>query len=276
VHLNFRRPHYITLGVMVLLTVVILKLPGRTASQIKLAVSGLFLPLFGLAGSANQVSEKADTTVLPRKELVQERDRLRRENAELRVRITQAEEIARENNRLRQQLGAARQFPWRVAMARVVSRDPANWWRTVKIDLGLRQGVSNNCPVVSAEGSLVGRVSEVGFTQSQVALVGDPDCRVSVMIEETRDSGVIAPSSSNPFDNVIVDLSYLSRNSPLRTGQRVVTSGLGGVFPKGILVGHIVDYRSVGYGLYNEARVKVAARMNALEEVWVVWKGGGQ
>jgi rod shape-determining protein MreC len=51
-----------------------------------------------------------------------------------------------------------------------------------------------------------------------------------------------------------------------------MTSGLGGIFPKGILVGHVVDFRTVGYGLYNEARVKVAARMNALEEVWVIQK----
>ena len=66
-----------------------------------------------------------------------------------------------------------------------------------------------------------------------------------------------------------MDLSYLSRSSPLRAGQRVVTSGQGGVFPKGILVGHIVDFRTIGYGLYNEARVRVAVKMNALEEVFV-------
>jgi rod shape-determining protein MreC len=270
VHLNFKRPHYIALGAVVLLTVVFLKLPSRTASQLKLAISGLFLPLFGLAGSANSLTEKAGNAVVPRAELVKELERLRRENNELRLRLTQTEETARENARLRQSLGAPRQFPWRVKMARVVARDPANWWRTIKIDVGLRQGVTTNNPVLSPEGFLVGRVSEVSYTQARVVLIGDPDCRVSVMIEETRDAGVIAPASSSPLDNIIVDLSYLSRNSTLRAGQRVVTSGLGGVFPKGIMVGQIVDFRNIGFGLYNEARVKLAARMNALEEVWVV------
>jgi len=90
-----------------------------------------------------------------------------------------------------------------------------------------------------------------------------------VMIEETRENGVIAPSSASPLDNTLVELGFLSRNSKLAPGQRVITSGIGGLFPKGIFVGQIVDWKSVGYGLYNEARVKVQVNMNTLEEVWV-------
>jgi len=115
----------------------------------------------------------------------------------------------------------------------------------------------------------VGRVSEVGVTHSRVVLVGDPDCRVSVLIEETREHGVIAPTTSTPLDPTVVELGYLSRHSKLAPGQRVITSGIGGVFPKGIAVGNIVDFRSIGYGLYNEARIKLQVNMNTLEEVWV-------
>ena len=89
------------------------------------------------------------------------------------------------------------------------------------------------------------------------------------MIEETRDHGVIAPASSSALDNILVDLSFLSRNSLVIPGQRVITSDYGGIFPKGILVGKIADSRSVGFGLYMEARVAVAAKLNALEEVFV-------
>ena len=269
-YFNIKRPHLIALGVVVVVTVVLLKLPSRTASQLKLAISGLFLPLFGLSGTAQDGTEKAGNSVVPRAELIKELDRLRRENSALRARQLQADELARENARLRQYVGWGKQFPWQVKLARVIARDPANWWLTIKIDAGLRQGITTNSPVISPEGFLVGRVSDVGFEQSQAVLLGDPDCRVSVMVEETRDTGVITPASSSPLDNIIVDLSYLSRNSPLRPGLRVVTSGLGGVFPKGIVVGTIVDFRSVDFGLYNEARVKVAARLNALEEVCVI------
>lgn len=264
-----QKRHYVALGVIVLIALVLLKLPGRTAAQIKMAVSGLFIPLFGVAGSAGQMAEQAGQAILPRKELLRQNRELRREIEEARLRLMQADEIARENARLRQQLGLPRQYPWlSLKPARVIARDPANWWRTLRIDRGLRDGVVPNCAVFTAEG-LVGRVSEASYTQAQVVLLGDPDCRVSAIIEETREAGVVAPSSSSPLDNIIVDLSHLSRNAVLRAGQRVVTSGYGGVFPKGILIGHIVDYRSVGYGLYNEARVRVAVRMNALEEVWV-------
>jgi rod shape-determining protein MreC len=67
----------------------------------------------------------------------------------------------------------------------------------------------------------------------------------------------------------MVDLGYLSRNSVIKPGQRVVTSGLGGIFPAGLLIGQIIDAHSVGYGLYNEARVRLAVNLNALEEVFV-------
>jgi rod shape-determining protein MreC len=249
---------------------VLLKLPNRTAAQVKLAVSSLFLPLHGLSASGRQLSEKAGNALIPRTELVRQLEQLQRENQELKIRDMQAAQSERENARLRQHFS----FPanrWRLQLARVVARDPANWWRTIRINRGSRDGITNNSPVLTAEG-LVGRISEAGYAQSQVALLGDPDCRVAVVIEDTRDNGIIAPSSSSPLDNTLVDLAYLSRSSQLKAGQRVLTSGLGGVFPPGIPVGQIVDFRSMDFGLYNEARLKLQVKMNALEEVWVILK----
>jgi rod shape-determining protein MreC len=267
-----KKRHYIALGIVVAITLVLLKLPSRTASHLKLAISGSFLHLFGVGASAKQLAEKSGNAVVPRRELVRQADELRKQLEENRIRLMHADEVARENARLRRQLGMPQQSPWgKHIAARVVARDPANWWRTIKIDVGLREGVTTNCAVFTAEG-LVGKISEANYTQAQVVLLGDPDCRVSGLVlidEQTVDAGVIAPSSSSPFDNIIVEMSYLSRNSVLRAGQRVITSGNGNVFPKGILIGHIVDHRPVGYGLYNEARVKVAVRLNALEEVLV-------
>lgn len=262
------RRYYIALGIVAVLTLVLLKLPSRVASNVKLAVGSLHLFLFGTSASARQLKEKAADSVVSRSELTQQLDKLEKENKELRIRLNQADELARENARLRQYIGFAKQNPAKLKLARVVGRDPANWWRNIRVDVGARDGVAANLPVQTAEG-LVGRISEVGYTQSLVVLLGDPDCRVAVMIEETRENGVIAPSSASPLDNTLVELGFLSRNSKLAPGQRVITSGIGGLFPKGILVGQIVDWKSVGYGLYNEARVKVQVNMNTLEEVWV-------
>jgi len=148
-------------------------------------------------------------------------------------------------------------------------RDPANWWRTVQIDLGSRDGLRENLPVLTAEG-LVGRVSSVGLTRSQVVLMGDPNCHVSALVENpAHDMGIV--SASGPLDTSLVDLTYLSGSASLKPGQNVITSGLGGVFPKGIPVGQVVDSRPVEFGLYTEARVKLSANLGALEQVWVLF-----
>jgi rod shape-determining protein MreC len=80
----------------------------------------------------------------------------------------------------------------------------------------------------------------------------------------------VISGGSSVVDPSLVELSYLSRNSGLKPGQKIVTSGLGGVFPPGITIGHLVDLRAVEYGLYTEARVKLTVNLNELEEVWVM------
>jgi rod shape-determining protein MreC len=263
-----KRAHYIALGLVVVLTLVVFKLPSRTASQLKLAIGGLFLPLFGFSGSAQQLTQKAGNAITPRNDLIRQLEQTEHENQLLKIRLQELDEIERENNRLRQYLTFTKTFPGKLKLGRVVGRDPSNWWKNLKVDLGSRDGIVTNCPVLTSEG-LVGRVAEVGYTQSQVVLLGDPDCRVAVMISDNGEQGVIAPSTSNPLDYSIVEMGFISRNAKLSPGQKVITSGVGGVFPKGIPVGVIVDSRSIGYGLYNEARVKLNVRLNSLEEVFV-------
>ena len=93
--------------------------------------------------------------------------------------------------------------------------------------------------------------------------------RVSALVQnEGRDTGVIG--ASGPLDGKLVEMSYLSRHADLKPGQRVLTSGLGGIFPRGIPIGTIVDSQLVEYGLYVMARVRLSANLSALEEVWVL------
>jgi len=272
--------YYIALGIVVVVTLFLLKLPHSAAHQVKRGVAGFFLPLFGLKASAARVSDKAATAVTSKAELARQVEQFARENQELKIQLSQTEELARENARLRQYFGFAKQLPWKTKMGRVIGRDPVNWWKTFRIDLGSRDGMVPNLAVVVPQSSstnifpvtcLVGRLGEVGLTQSQVILLGNPDCRVSVFVEQNkiREAGVIAPASPVPVDSSIVELSFLSRNSKLSPGMLVVTSGEGGIFPKGIVVGQVVDWKTIGYGLYNEARVKIEVRPSSLEEVWV-------
>ena len=99
-----RRPHYIALGLVLLSALILLNLPGKTTARLKLGISSLFVPLFGLASSTQQALGKAADAVLPRSELVRQNEALRRENQELRLELTRAEPLARENERLRDML----------------------------------------------------------------------------------------------------------------------------------------------------------------------------
>jgi rod shape-determining protein MreC len=262
-----RRPHYIALGLIVLLTLVMLNLPGQTTAHLKLGIGSLFLPLFGLANSTHQLAGATEDALVPRRELLRQNESLRRENQQLRLQAMQADETAREDARLRQLVGWQRQTTWKLKLAKVVLRDPANWWRTVQIDLGSRDGLRVNLPVLTTEG-LVGRISSVSLTRSQVTLLGDPNCKVSARVEnETHDTGIIV--ASRPLETALVELGYLSRDANLKPGQNVVTSGQGGIFPPDIPIGKIVDVEPADYGSSIEARVKLAANLNALEEVWV-------
>jgi rod shape-determining protein MreC len=204
------------------------------------------------------------------RELLNQIDSLRRENQQLKEQQIQTVAIARENDQLRSLLNWEKNVPWRFKPANVVMRDPANWWRTVQIDLGSRDGIQTNMPVLTPDG-LVGRVSAVNFLNSQVVLIGDQNCRVSAVVDNSaQDMGVLV--ASDPLDNSLVQIGYLSTKANLKAGQNVVTSGLGGVFPRGIPIGRVVDAQSAENGLATEARVKLNANLGALEQVLVLIK----
>jgi rod shape-determining protein MreC len=265
----FKQKNYLALGAVVFVVVLLLSLPTRATDRLKLAVGSWFLPLFGLASAGQQLPADLADSVLPRRELLAQIDRLRRENQQLRSQSVQAAAIVRENDQLRAQFNWSRQSPWKLKLAQVVMRDPANWWRTVQIDKGSNDGLRVDLPVITAAG-LVGRISSVSQTHAQVVLIGDDNCRVSATVENAaRDMGVVR--AAGPLDTSLVQLTYLASNANLKPGQNVVTSGLGGIFPAGIPVGQVVDARSVEYGLYTEARVKLNANLGSLEQVWVLF-----
>lgn len=264
-----RRPHYIASALVAVLILALLNLPAQTTAKIKLGIGSLFLPLFGVSGSARELASGSVDALLPRRELLRQRDAALRENQELRLLLQRFEPLERENARLRELVGWQRLQRGTTRLARVIGREPSNWWRTVQIDLGSRHGIRENLPVLTPQG-LVGRIASVSPTFSQVVLLGDPNCKVAARVEnQARDAGIIGPAG--PLERDLVELSYLARSANLKPGETVRTSGDGGVFPPDILVGTIVDSHAVEYGLYAVARVKLAANLSALDELFVLF-----
>ena len=156
----FKKAHFIGVIVVVLVVAVLLKLPVQTMGKFKLAISGLFLPLFGLASSSHDIAQKTGNMLVTKRELQDENNRIKQENQQLRLLLTRDVELERENDRLRQSIGWKKQVTAPMKLGRVIAHDPANWWRSVQIDLGARDGIRVGLPARTVDG-LVGRVQSV-------------------------------------------------------------------------------------------------------------------
>src|ERR1017187_8007835 len=137
----FKQKNYLALGAVVFVAIVLLSLPTRATSRLKLAVGSWFLPLFGLANAGQQLPADLADSVLPRRELLHQIDSLRRENQQLKEQQIQTVAIARENDQLRNLFGWQKQAPWKLKPANLVRRGRASCWKAVQIDLGGRDGI---------------------------------------------------------------------------------------------------------------------------------------
>lgn len=266
----FRRPQYIALSIVVLLVLVALSLPAQTTTHLKLALGGFFLPLIGLASSTRTLMDQTESALVPRRVLLTRIEELSRENDQLRLQLMESNLVWRENQDLRQALAWQSRTRWKLKYAQVTLREPANWWRTLRIDVGQRDGIVTNMPVLTVDG-LIGKIDQVGPSSSRVVLIGDPNCRVSAVVEKSLDSGIIQADSSSILDPSIVELTFLDGQSAAKPGLVVMTSGQGGVFPAGIPIGKIIDMGSVGFGMYTEARVKLSANLRHMSQVFVMF-----
>jgi len=267
------KQHYITLVLVVLLVVALISLPSRTADGLKLAISGLFLPLSGLAASTREATAKAGVALTSREELLRENAQLRTNNQALTFQLQRAANALHENDLFRQMLKIPRPKQGTLQLAQVTGRDPETWWRSVWIDLGSdTPGMRTNLPVLTAEG-LAGKVVSVAKTRSRVVLLGDPSLRVAVLVGTNRLNGTLTAGAAGARENNMLDVENLFGESADRTvhpGDAVETWGVGGVFPAGIPVGKVVDVPQKDYGATTEARVRLSANLDALENVWVI------
>jgi rod shape-determining protein MreC len=192
-------------------------------------------------------------------------ERVRQLETELQARSVRAEE----GERLRELLGLRRAVPMDTIAAEVVGRDGVPWFRTLTIDKGEADGVALDAPVMSPTG-VVGRVFATGTRAARVQVLLDRDSGAGVLVERSRVSGVVSGQVSGPAtgaDDLV--LKYVPDRADVAVGDVVVTSGLDGIYPKGLVVGR-VRFVGAASGLFREIRVEPSARFDRLEEVLVV------
>ena len=198
-----------------------------------------------------------------------ENRRLKAEVRSLETQLQERSRLAQDAVRLRELLELREILPMETLVAEVISRDGVPWFRSLTIDRGTTSGVTLNAPVMSSTG-VVGRVIAVGPHAARVQVLLDRDSGAGVLVERTRASGIVSGQVVQPeagADDLI--LKYVPERAEIASGDVVVTSGVDGIYPKGLVVGR-VSYVGKGSALFQDVRVQPSARFDRLEEVLVV------
>ena len=189
---------------------------------------------------------------------------LTKEAADLRAEAARAKELESENASLRKLTRMQPPPPGRTAVASVIGYVPGGWERGLIVDLGRPRGVRIGAPVMVAEG-VVGQVVRVGLSGAEVRLITDPRGGVGALIQQTRDTGVVEGSVTGDLY-----LRYVARGSSVKKGDSIVTSGLGAVYPKGLVIGTVSGVQDSGSGLHKDIAVKSRVDFRRLERVVVL------
>lgn len=190
---------------------------------------------------------------------------LREEIATLRKQMILLKEARIENETLRRQLDFKTAAPnYHMLSAQVIGHDPTNLLQYLIIDRGAEDDIETGMPVVVAEG-LVGRISEVTGTSSKVMLISNPSSSVSALIQRSRATGIVQGRGGRELS-----MRYIPQGDTVAAGDMVLTSGLGGNFPKRLVIGQVESARYREVEMFQEAKIIPAVRLHDLEVVMVI------
>ncbi|MFQ5944631.1 MAG: rod shape-determining protein MreC [Anaerolineae bacterium] len=269
--------------------------PGRDLSRPRLVtlslltallVAGLGLLALDAAGQADRLRDTASLVIVPAQSLLNrwgtrlgdlsryldEVEALRAENEALRrtaerlvVENLALREAAVENEALRRQLNFSQANPdLELVAARVVGLGGSGLRDVLTVDRGERQGIQSGMPVITTSG-LVGQVLEVHPQSAMVLLLTDPASSINARIQSSRATG-----AARGVPGGGLSMGLIQQEVPVRVGDIVLTSGLGGTFPSGLVIGHVAEVRRSDAALFQEATLVPAVASEALETVMIV------
>jgi rod shape-determining protein MreC len=258
-------------GLLVIL-LVITRLKVPFAFRVKDALGEGFIPFVEfssrLQGSVQELSYRTKRYT----RLQAENTELRRQIGELSARVAQVGEMERQNHDLLAMLNFKRESDLKLVPAKVIERDPSNWWSSVLVDRGSADGIARDLPVLTVEG-LVGKVIEVMQNNARVLLLVDENCKVSGWLKESGHYGIVQGNVLSGGAGARCRMLFVDRFAALKPNDRVYTSGLGGVFPKGILIGTVTEVAPSGEGrkttLYQTLHVAPAVDLARIDEVFI-------
>lgn len=195
----------------------------------------------------------------------EENERLREELRKYKAATTKYREAVATNVRLAKLLELKETLPPPTITAQIIGKDPSQWFKTLIIDRGSSDGIEIGMPAVTVEG-VVGQVVNTSPHYAKILLANDPNSAIDAIIQKNRVQGIVKGNGSG------FDLLYILKNSEVEQGDDVVTSGLGSVFPKGLLIGTVADVTKSRRGMFQTITVEPATDFSQLEEVIIIMK----
>ncbi|MFP4661335.1 MAG: rod shape-determining protein MreC [Halanaerobiales bacterium] len=207
-------------------------------------------------------------------QLIAENEQLKEQISDYEVESQLSEYYRRENIRLRELLSFKNQISFSSLGARVIGYTSTHWDDRIMINRGSRDGIQEDMPVVTYNGSLVGRIEYVGAYTSQVLLANNPEFVVGGIVSRpaSRAIGLVRGQLNERRVNIMGNISWntSSEEGDIREGDIIVTSGLSNIYPKGIPIGKVISVENDNYGLSQKAEIELFMNLKTIEEVLVI------
>jgi rod shape-determining protein MreC len=226
--------------------------PVKQAATLRFLSMTAFFPL--------QVVMSQTTKI---RNIFSENRRLKAEVIRLSATVAELHEESLENKRLRNMLDLAQNFSYDLLPVRVIAQDPSPAQRSIIVSAGKSDSITMWMPLVDERG-VVGKVVQVMHRISLVQLLKDPSNRTGVLFRRTRVTGILETENGNDF------FVQCRSHEPIAEGDTIVTSGLGGVYPRGLTVGTVKRIDKITDPLFKQAMVSLSVDFNHIEELFIM------
>lgn len=239
---------------------------ARFYSTLKSGVSSIFGPVLNVASKPVSALGGVFDSYVNLVGVKKENEKLYEKYEKLYVQNQKLVETERENERLRKLLGFIQKKPNTMIAAGVIGEDLKNWFRCIIIDKGRKQNVREKMPVVTPKG-IVGQVVEVDLWHAKVMVLNDTNSSIDVNVEGKNTRGLLEGTGQNT-----VKLKYVIKNDDIEIGDKLVTSGKDGIYPKGIPAGIVITANKNKAGIFADIDVMPYNNFRQLDEVLLIKK----
>lgn len=256
---------YLIIIIVLILGLVFLNVIPGLSNRLGNFVFKIFSPIKGFFIRIGDSTVSFFEILINIEDLAKENIGLRQKNLELEKQITELKELSKENEALRMGLNISEKGQTIIEMASVVGKDSQGIQDWILIDKGTNQKIEKDMAVISPNMFLVGKTVEVMPSFSKVMLITNKESAVAALVENVRSQGLVKKEEKGKLF-----MDFIPRSEKLETGERVITSGMDKIYPKGILIGEIEEIDLSQNQLFQKITITPAVDFSKLERVFIV------